>query len=182
MVRISLFALAAWSVMACEPLATSWVGEESFPIDRAETIEVGEENPQRLKVMTWNVKFGGARINFYWDYWGDRVHMTSAEVQANMDEVNALIRQTEVDILLAQEVDRNSKRAAYLDQVQYILDHTQMNYAAFVPVWKVRFLASEGYGADVVSGGEHQHRRGVVAAAQPPTQLHTAEVRQGPVQ
>ena len=82
----------------------------------------------------------------YWDYWGDRVHMTSAEVQANMDEVNALIRQTEVDILLAQEVDRNSKRAAYLDQVQYILDHTQMNYAAFVPVWKVRFLASEGYG------------------------------------
>ena len=80
--------------MACEPLATSWVGEEKFPIDRAETIEVGEENPQRLKVMTWNVKFGGARINFYWDYWGDRVHMTSAEVQANMDEVNALIRQT----------------------------------------------------------------------------------------
>ena len=69
MVRISLFALAAWSVMACEPLATSWVGEENFPIDRAETIEVGEENPQRLKVMTWNVKFGGARINFYWDYW-----------------------------------------------------------------------------------------------------------------
>ena len=127
MVRTFLFAVSAWSLMACEPLASSWVGEEVFPIDEAQTIVAGEENPQRLKVMTWNVKFGGGRINFYWDYWGDRVHMTPAEVNANMENINALIRQTEVDILLAQEVDRNSKRAAYVDQVQHILDTTQMN-------------------------------------------------------
>lgn len=146
MLRSCFFAVAALATIACEPLATNWVGEEVFPIDVAKTIEAGEENPQRLKVMTWNVKFGGGRINFYWDYWGERVHMDAAEVEANMEGINALIRQTDIDILLAQEVDRNSKRAAYVDQVQQILDNTQMNYAAFVPVWKVRFLASEGYG------------------------------------
>lgn len=132
--------------MACEPLATSWEGEQSFPIDEAQTIASGEANPRRLKVMTWNIKFGGGRINFYWDYWGERVHMSEAEVLANMEGVNALINHTDIDILLAQEVDRNSKRAGYVDQVQNILDNTQMNYAAFIPVWKVRFLASEGYG------------------------------------
>lgn len=146
MPRSCLFAVAALATIACEPLATNWVGEEVFPVDVAKTIESGDENPQRLKVMTWNVKFGGGRINFYWDYWGERVHMNAAEVEANMEGINALIRQTDIDILLAQEVDRNSKRAAYVDQVQHILDNTQMNYAAFVPVWKVRFLASEGYG------------------------------------
>jgi endonuclease/exonuclease/phosphatase family metal-dependent hydrolase len=72
--------------------------------------------------------------------------MTGAEADANIAGLIGLINEVEPDVLLGQEVEVNSKRTAYRDMVQMILDGTKLNYAAFIPVWKARFIAEQGLG------------------------------------
>ena len=81
-----------------------------------------------LKVMTWNIRYGAARIPWFEDSCGDRVHMTESEVISHLDSISAYINSDIIDILLLQEVDVSSKRSAYIDQVQYLLDQYPDNY------------------------------------------------------
>jgi endonuclease/exonuclease/phosphatase family metal-dependent hydrolase len=143
--RMTLWGLVALTALACEPLVTSWEERTEFAIDEAADLD--EAAPaSELKVMTWNVKYGGGRINFWFDYWGERVHMTEAEVASNMAGIYKLINEVQPDVILTQEIDRNSKRTAYFDMVQGILDHTSLNYAAYTPVWRARYVATQGLG------------------------------------
>ena len=48
--------------------------------------------------------------------------------------------------ILLQEVDRESKRTQYIDQVQWLLNHTEMNYAAYASMWKAQVIPSDGIG------------------------------------
>jgi endonuclease/exonuclease/phosphatase family metal-dependent hydrolase len=52
----------------------------------------------------------------------------------------------DADIVLLQEVDVSSKRTGYMDQVQYLLDHTNLNYGCYAPMWKADYIASDGIG------------------------------------
>ena len=61
-----------------------------------------------LTIMTWNIKFGGGRIDFFFDCYGDRVVMTEQEVIQNLAGLLRKIRQVKPDILLIQELDRFS--------------------------------------------------------------------------
>ena len=136
--------LLVW--VGCEPLYTSWEGEEATSVTSAATIVDPPAQPAELKVMSWNLKYGGARINFWFDYWGDRAIMTETEAETNINALIDLINEVDPDVLMAQEVERNSKRTAYKDMVQMVLDATPLNYAAFVPVWQARFVATQGLG------------------------------------
>ena len=73
-------------------------------------------------------------------------HMKEEEVIAHLDAVVEFINQTQPDVLLLQEVDRLSLRSAYIDQVQYILDRTHLNYGAYASQHKGDFLPSDGMG------------------------------------
>jgi endonuclease/exonuclease/phosphatase family metal-dependent hydrolase len=99
-----------------------------------------------LKVMTWNVRFGAARIPWFGDSCGDRVLMTESEVFINMDSIIAFIQIEQPDILLLQEVDVSSKRSAYMNQVQYILDNTYLKYGAYASMWDAEIIPSDGLG------------------------------------
>jgi endonuclease/exonuclease/phosphatase family metal-dependent hydrolase len=103
-------------------------------------------DPASLRVLTWNVKFGGGRVDFWFDGHGDRVHMTANEVDLHLDGLSALVRDLDPDVLLTQEVDIASKRSAYVDQVQGLLDRTDLNYAAWVPVWEADYIPEQGLG------------------------------------
>jgi endonuclease/exonuclease/phosphatase family metal-dependent hydrolase len=96
--------------------------------------------------MTWNIKFGGGRIDFFFDCFGDRVIMEEQEVIANLDALAAKIRQVNPDILFIQEADVQSKRSANIQQVQYLLDHTALNYAVYTPQWRVNYIPEKGLG------------------------------------
>jgi endonuclease/exonuclease/phosphatase family metal-dependent hydrolase len=140
-------ALAALCVAGCEPPFTAWHGTEEFPILAKENAqEPAAPSPLALKVMTWNVKFGGARIDFWFDYWGDRTEMTHEEVVHNMEGVYALINEVQPDILLTNEIEIDSRRSAYYDMVKGILEHTGMQWAAYTPVWESRYVPTEGLG------------------------------------
>jgi endonuclease/exonuclease/phosphatase family metal-dependent hydrolase len=96
--------------------------------------------------MTWNIKFGGARIDFFFDGWGNEVLMDEDVVLDNMQALADYIQLVDPDIMMLQEVDIDSKRSAYVDQVQYLLNHTNLNYGAYASQWKADFIPSDGLG------------------------------------
>lgn len=99
-----------------------------------------------IKVMNWNVKFGGGRIDFFFDCYGDRVTMTEAEVVANMEGLARKIKQYNPDLLLLQEADLPSNRSAMQDMVQWLLDHTDLNYGVYASQWDVAYIPKHGIG------------------------------------
>ena len=103
-------------------------------------------NPAALKVMAWNVKYGACRIDFWFDFWGDRVQMSESEVTDCLTRVSALIREYDPDILMTEEIEVDSKRSAYIDQVRFLLENTNLRYAAYMSTWDSRYVPSEGVG------------------------------------
>jgi endonuclease/exonuclease/phosphatase family metal-dependent hydrolase len=97
--------------------------------------------------MNYNVKFGGGRIDFFFDCFGDRVLMSRAEVVANLARLVEKIKKYDPDVLVVQEVDVSSKRGAYLDQLQWLLDHSELRYAVYASQWKADYVPSDGLGA-----------------------------------
>lgn len=104
------------------------------------------ENPTQLKVMAWNVKYGACRIDFWFDFWGDRTQMSTNEVEDCLTKVSALIREYNPDILITEEIEVDSKRSAYVDQVRFILENTDLRYAMYGATWDARYVPSEGVG------------------------------------
>ena len=102
--------------------------------------------PDTLKVMTWNIKFGGGRIDFFFDCYGDRVIMSHSEVIENLENLLKKIDQYQPDILFLQEVDIHAKRSADIDQMQWLLDHTDLNYGVYASQWKASYVPSNGIG------------------------------------
>src|SRR5690606_18763949 len=100
-----------------------------------------------LKVMTYNIKFGSGRINFFFDCHGDRVLMTKAEVETNLQRIANVINAVNPNVLFLEEVNVNSKRSAFVDQVQWLLDHTQLNHSAYASQWRADFVPSDGLSA-----------------------------------
>jgi endonuclease/exonuclease/phosphatase family metal-dependent hydrolase len=72
--------------------------------------------------------------------------MTQAETEGYLNSIVDYINSTEPDILLLQEVDISSKRSAYVNQLQYILDRTHLNYGAYASMWNAEIIASDGLG------------------------------------
>lgn len=136
----------ALMLSGCDPFKTRFKPEEPATLYVAGDVAPAEPPKERLKVMTWNVKFGGGRIDFFFDCYGDRVIMERAEVIGNLESVAAKIRQVDPDVLLLQEVDVNSKRAAFVDQVQWLLDHTALNYGAYASQWRSSWIPRHGLG------------------------------------
>ncbi len=133
---------------SCDPFNTKI--EDDAPEDAiteytADVIKA-PNSTDTLKVVTWNVKFGGGRIDFFFDCWGDRVLMTEDEVESNMSSIVHAINRLDPDIIFLQEIDIDSKRAAYVDQVQYILDNTDLNYGIYGSQWKSDYVPSDGIG------------------------------------
>ena len=130
-------------LFSCDPFGTR-IGDEVSYFEAAEPDIVSL--PDTLKVMTWNVKFGGGRIDFFFDCHGDRVIMEKEEVEQNMHLLAEKIREVNPDILFLQEVDINSKRSAFINQVQFLLDHTALNHGVYASQWKAKHIPSDGIG------------------------------------
>lgn len=109
-------------------------------------VQVPAGAPPQLKVMTWNVKFGGGRVDFFFDCHGERSQLSKEEVLEHLEGVAAKIRAYDPDILMLQEVDVASKRTAYVDQLQWLLDNTDLNHGAYASQWRADFIPQDGIG------------------------------------
>lgn len=142
--RLALLSLVACT--ACLDVGPEFPDREPAEMMQAATLQPADAQTTLLRVMSYNIKFGGARIDFFFDGWGERVHMSRAEVETNLDGLLALIAEVGPDVLLLQEVDRDSRRSAFVDQAQYILDHSKLNYGAYAHAWRSHFVPDHGIG------------------------------------
>ena len=125
---------------------TSFAPVEDAVLYQAEVLQEAPDTQDELLVINHNIKYGGGRLLFFWECGGDRYNMTEAEVTAHLDAIVEFINATDPDILMLQEIDRLSRRSVYIDQVQYILDRTPLNYGAYASQHKVDYLPSDGMG------------------------------------
>ena len=146
MLRHSLALALILHCVACLETGPEFPDREPAEMLQAATLLPADAQTTLLRVMTYNIKFGGARVDFFFDGWGERVHMSEAEVTANLDGMLALIAEIDPDVLLLQEVDRDSRRSAFVDQAQYILDHSKLNYGAYGHAWRSHFVPDHGLG------------------------------------
>lgn len=132
---------------ACDPFHTGFEDIEGAVGYRARRQKPEPDAEAPLRVMNYNIKFGGGRIDFFFDCFGDRVLMKEAEVIDNLARLAEKINQYDPDVLILQEVDVNSKRAAYVDQMQWLLDHTALRHGVYASQWKADYIPSDGLGA-----------------------------------
>lgn len=144
--KLTVFELMLLPVLACDPFHTGFEDVEVPEYYQAARVKDAPAAPKQLVIMNWNAKFGGGRIDFWFDCHGDRVLMSRSEVIENMEGLARKINQVKPDILLLQEIDTNAKRAAYVNQVQWLLDHTELNYGAYASQWKADFIPTDGIG------------------------------------
>jgi len=133
-------------LLSCEPLVTEFRDIEDAILYESSSKTNIQNSPDSLLVMTWNVRFGAARIPWFGDSCGDRVIMTSGEVVVHLENIADYINNIQPDILLLQEVDVESKRSGYVDQVRWFLDNTYFNYGAYASMWQAQFIPSDGLG------------------------------------
>lgn len=142
---ISAVVLAASS---CEWIANpeSFTREEVPRFKAKSAHPAPKENPTALKVMAWNVKYGACRVDFWFDFWGDRVELSSTEVNECLTKIAGLIKEYDPDIFMAEEIEVGSRRSAYVDMVQFLLENTNLRYGAYFETWNTRYAPSEGVG------------------------------------
>lgn len=147
--------LGGWCVLACGLglLACEWVADpldferEEVPRFRArQGPPPPVENPAALRVMAWNVKYGACRVDFWFDFWGDRVQLARTEVEDCLGRIAALVREYDPDVLMTEEIEVDSRRTAYVDMVRFLLENTRLGYAAYFSTWDARYVPSEGMG------------------------------------
>ena len=137
------------AIGACEPLADDMddFDRQEVPVfERSSIVAPTNAAPTELKVRAWTIKYGAGRIDFWFDYWGDRTEMSSGEVELNMDNIYKLLNEYNPDILMTEDIEVNSRRSAYYDMVAGILENTRLNYAAYFQTWNSRYVPSEGVG------------------------------------
>ncbi|MFQ6673718.1 MAG: endonuclease/exonuclease/phosphatase family protein [Fidelibacterota bacterium] len=133
-------------VAGCEPIATDFDDLEEAVRYQAAEMTTPPSRVDSLLVMTWNIRYGAARIPWFGDSCGDRVILTKTEVTNALNGLAGKISEVNPDIVILQEVDVGSKRSDYIDQVQWLLDHTDLNYGAYASYWQIQFIPSDGLG------------------------------------
>ena len=143
----NLFLLCLIFCYSCDPF-DAIIEDSDEQIVFYESAAKSDQSPpaDSLKVGSWNIKFAGGRLDFFFDCYGDRSLMKMAEVETHLEGLAGKINQMEVDVLYLQEVDINAKRSTHIDQVQWLLDRTDFNYAVYASQWKSDYVPSDGIG------------------------------------
>lgn len=87
--------------------------------------------PDTLSILTWNIGYCGLgdNMDFFYDG-GKRMRDTESRTRENLSAVISRLKDIDADIMLLQEVDRNSYRSYGIDQV-YALQCAFPEYHVF---------------------------------------------------
>ncbi len=128
------------------PLANSFEDvEDGIYLEKSPIVSAPAPDSS-VKVMTWNIRFGIGRGPWFGDACGYKVVYSESEVLANLHLIAQKIEQLKPDIVLLQEVDIQSTRSGYVDELQWLLDNTYFNYAVYGSQWQVGYIPSDGLG------------------------------------
>jgi endonuclease/exonuclease/phosphatase family metal-dependent hydrolase len=141
-----LLALFFLALQSCDPIVTQFEDIEDGEMYTAKHLQPPPSSVETICVMTWNIRFGAGREKWFGDSNGTQVCIEEDHVYYYLGGIAAMLEEIEPDVLLLQEVDIQSKRSAYIDQMQWLLDHTHFNYGAYASVWRVQTIPSDGLG------------------------------------
>jgi endonuclease/exonuclease/phosphatase family metal-dependent hydrolase len=133
-------------ILGCEPFVTEFPDTSDAVPYEANSKSNATYDSGTIKVVTWNIRFGIARFPFFGDSCGDDVILDDDTIEKNMAAIADSLNAIDADIVLLQEVDVSSKRTGYMDQIQYLLDNTNLNYGCYASMWKADFIPSDGIG------------------------------------
>lgn len=135
-------------LVACDAMMfkANFAEESPALLYESATVTEAPTNQEPLRIINYNIKYGGARLIFFWECDGERYNMTTEEVTGHLDAIAEFISNVDPDILIVQEVDRSTQRSGYIDEIQYLLDRTPLNYAAYASQHHVDFLPTDGMG------------------------------------
>lgn len=93
-------------------------------------------NSPELKVLTWNLSYAHGLGSEGENY---KRHDKDIYLK-NLDEMASIIRESEADIILLQEVDFKSKRTYDIDQAEYLAAKGNYSYIAYAPSWENNYI------------------------------------------
>ncbi|WP_022765925.1 endonuclease/exonuclease/phosphatase family protein [Butyrivibrio sp. XPD2006] len=99
-----------------------------------------------IRIMSWNIGYGalGDNSDFFMDG-GTMVYTADEErVSQNLDDIDAEVDKIAPDILITQETDVSSARARFINEPQYLAEHSEadvfQNQNLFSYNYKVSFV------------------------------------------
>ena len=132
--------------IGCEPFAKSYLPKSNPKMYKADEYVSPTPNPNQVKVVTWNIRFGAGRLPWIIDSCGENALADYDSVEIIMQKIADTLNVMDADIVLLQEVDIESKRSGFIDQVQFILNNTNLNFGSYASVMEVDFVFSDGLG------------------------------------
>ncbi len=128
-------AAGAWlAAPGADPTAS-----EPVPVDEAGT-PIPLAAGARFRVLTWNVQYAaGRRQHFFYDG-GTAVRVSEGVVRATLGGLQAVIAAEAPDLVLLQEVDRDSRRTARIDQVPPLAAAAGAAAVATAPCHRARYV------------------------------------------
>ncbi len=162
---VALTILAYLSVDEYKPAAVEGVRVDGFA---REGIKAGEP----VRIMTWNIGYGalGDNADFFMDG-GKMVYSADKDrVMANLFDDLKEIEKVSPDIVMMQEVDRNSARSYYVDEVTYFKEKSNApvlsGVSTFAPNFNVSFIPLPIPPIGKVYGGLETYSRFNISAAE----------------
>ena len=141
-------------LLSCEPWVETFEDESDLEAVMFEALEINDSlayDGGSVRVLTWNIRVGLGRFPWIYDSCGDSVIREKSSIEKTLLEIADKLNNIDADIVLLQEVDFLSKRSGYMDQIQFLLDNTVLNYGAYASMYKTKFAPSDGMG--MVDGG-----------------------------
>lgn len=112
---------------------------EKIEVENVSTLTI---DSSRLTIFDWNIGYGGLGkdMDFFMDG-GKKAITDKNDVLKNLEGIKEILIKNEADIYLIQEIDRNSRRSGYVDELDYLKENVFKNYnIAFAYNYKVLFV------------------------------------------
>ena len=94
----------------------------------------------KLRILCWNIQYSGSRnYHFFYDG-GKAVHVAKKDVEATIDSINGVVKKYNPDIILWQEIDRDSARTHRIDQLKRFLKANPYPSWAAAPYHKSAYV------------------------------------------
>ena len=145
-IRIILLSIFIIFIFGCDPFAQSYDDVSVPKMYEADNVVDANYTGDQVKVVTWNIRFGAGRLEWIIDSCGENALAHDDSIKNNMQKIADTLFAMDADIVLLQEVDIESKKSGFMDQMKFLLNSTNLNYGAYAPVMEVDFVFQDGLG------------------------------------